>query len=321
MTIRSYSISQPNEAKTGLQHIKAHDNIWVDLTNANSEEETAVESRYGVNIINEFESRSLEDSAKFFIENQNIYLGISIPARFEGQKPSQLGHKRSFLGFIVTAKTLITFHETALRALEVGSSRSNTRLVGVTSPQDALLVMLESIIERQADLLSKIGFELDTVSLPTLADKKIVKAEPRLKKLGQLGAALALCRDCLSDLGRLFNYLLPIAGEKAFDAKKLKSYLADVTNLQRQYEAQSSDLTFLLDATLGLISARQSKALNFIAVVTLLFAPPTLIAGIFGMNFGNWKFFDLPHGHEISFALMLLSGVFVLGIAKIARLF
>lgn len=321
MTIRSYRINHTGEANTGIEHIGAPDNIWIDLTAPNKDEEIAIETRFGIDIVNEFESRNLEDSAKFFIEHQNMYLGISIPARYDGQKLNQLGHKRSYLGFIITPKTLITFHETALRALETGSSRASTRLLGVTNPNDALLVMIEAIIERQADILSKIGFELDNVSLPTLADKRIVKAEPRLKKLGALGAGLALSRDCLSDLGRMLNFILPLAGERNFDARRIKTLLADVVTLQRQYEAQSNDLTFLLDATLGLIGARQSRALNFMAVVTLLFAPPTLIAGIFGMNFGNWKFFDLPHGHEISFGLMLLSGVFVLAIAKFARLF
>lgn len=321
MTIRSYQTTHAGDAKIGIEHIGAPDNIWIDMTAPNNEEEAAIETRFGVNIVNEFESRNLEDSAKFFVEHQNIYLGISIPARYEGQKANQLGHRRSHLGFIVTPKTLITFHQTALRALETGSNRASTRLHGVTNPRDALLVMIEAIIERQADILSKIGFELDTVSLPTLADKRIVKAEPRLKKLGAMGAALALSRDCLSDISRLLNFILPLAGEKGFDARRTKLLLADVVTLQRQYEAQSNDMTFLLDATLGLIGARQSRALNFMAVVTLLFAPPTLIAGIFGMNFGNWKFFDLPHGHEISFGLMLLSGVFVLAIAKFARLF
>ena len=105
--------------------------------------------------------------------------------------------------------------------------------------------------------------------------------------------SLALSRDCLVDLGRAINFLLQKATEHNLDSKKLKSFLLDISTLQRQCEAQSNDLTFLLDATLGLVGARQSRALNFMAVVTLLFAPATLISSIFGMNSVSYTHLDV----------------------------
>lgn len=321
MPIKSYQLSFPDAPKHGIENIQSLENFWIDVQNPNTTEEKAIETRFGIDIISEYEARTLEDSSKFYVENNNLYLGISIPARKQNISENQIGHRRSYLGFVLAPKTLITIHEAPLRALEVGKSRSSTRLLGVKSAQETLLIILESIIERQADFLAKIGLELDSVSLPQISSRQIIKGEARLIKLGHLGAQLALCRDCLSDMGRAFNYLISISGEFGLDAKKMRGLGIDVLTLQRQCEAQSNDLTFVLDATLGLIGARQSKALNFMAIVTLLFAPATLISSIFGMNFVNWHFLSNPNGLFIAIGSMAISAILVLAIAKYAKLF
>lgn len=321
MPIKSYQLKSPEIAMEGIENIQSLENFYIDVQNPSKEEEKAIETRFGIDIISEYEARTLEDSSRFYIENNNIYLGISTPARAQATKENQIGHRRSYIGFVLTQRTLITIHEAALRALEVGNTRSSTRLIGAKSPQDALLIIFEAIIERQAELLAKIGFELDSVSLPAITTRQIIKSEARLVKLGHLGAQLALCRDCLSDIGRAINFLISFAGERNLDAKKMRSLGIDVQTLQRQCEAQSNDLTFVLDATLGLVGARQSRALNFMAVVTLLFAPATLISSIFGMNFVNWEFLSHPMGLMFSIGAMALSAVLVLAIAKYAKLF
>lgn len=321
MTIKCYQSKSPDKILEGIENIQNLDNIWIDIIAPTKEEEKSVETRFGIDIINEYEMRALEDSSRFYEENGHLYLGISIPSRLAKTPENQIGHKRSYLGFVLTPRTLISFHETPLRALEVGKNRASTRIIGAKSANDALLLIIEAIIERQSELLARIGIELDVVSLPAIADRRILKAEPRLRKLGALGANLALSRDCLVDLGRAINFLLQKATEHNLDAKKLKSFLLDISTLQRQCEAQSNDLTFLLDATLGLVGARQSRALNFMAVVTLLFAPATLISSIFGMNFGHWDFLNTPHGLQYALLAMGGSAILVLAIAKYAKLF
>jgi magnesium transporter len=311
----------PEVANIGIENIQSLDNIWIDILNFTKDEETAIETRFGIDLISETQMRNLEDSSRFYQEDGNLYLGISIPARLENIPLGQLGHKRSYLGFVLTPRTLLTFHEAQLRALEVGKSRANTRINGARNSNDVLLLILEAIIERQSEILARIGIELDGVSLPAIAEKRIIKAEQRLRKLGAMGAAIALSRDCLSDLVRAINFLIANIGVHNIDGKKLRGFLQDLSTLQRQSEAQSSDLTFLLDATLGLVGARQSSALNFMAVVTLLFAPATLISSIFGMNFGHWQFLESANGLLISLGAMGLSAILVLAIAKYAKLF
>lgn len=330
MSVFIYRKSQPNLPLTDIsqftaKEISKSDLLWIDLYCPTKAEEETIETELKIDIITEEEQRGMEESASFFEESGNIYLDIDVPARI-GAKPyimptEPANYQRANLSFVLTPDCLVSFRNHAFRALEVGSSRASARLEGIKTPSAALIAIVEAIIERQADLLASLGREVDLISVPVLAQRHLLKAEPRLKKLGALGAQLALCRDCLYDLRRMLHFLSAHQGIYEFNKPRLGEIREDIGALQRNCEAQSNDLTFLLDATLGLVGARQSRALNFMAIVTLLFAPPTLISSIFGMNFSHWTFFQNPQGHLISFGLMALSALIVVGIARLARLF
>ena len=47
----------------------------------------------------------------------------------------------------------------------------------------------------------------------------------------------------------------------------------------------SQKITFLLDATLGMINIEQSNIIKIFSIAAGVFLPPTLIASIYGMNF------------------------------------
>ena len=47
----------------------------------------------------------------------------------------------------------------------------------------------------------------------------------------------------------------------------------------------SDKITFLLDATLGMINIEQNAIIKIFSVAAVAFLPPTLVASIYGMNF------------------------------------
>ena len=83
----------------------------------------------------------------------------------------------------------------------------------------------------------------------------------------------------------------------------------DVTSLSEHASFLSDNLTFLLDASLGLISIEQNAAMKLFSWAAVVFLPPTLIAGIFGMNFHYMPELNWPYGYPLSLALMLVSAV------------
>jgi magnesium transporter len=114
-------------------------------------------------------------------------------------------------------------------------------------------------------------------------------------------------------MNRMLSFL---AGSKRLNeaaAQDSRNHVAslttDVTSLSEHASFLSDNLTFLLDASLGLISIEQNAAMKLFSWAAVVFLPPTLIAGIFGMNFHympelNWHF-----GYPLSLALMLATAV------------
>ena len=67
--------------------------------------------------------------------------------------------------------------------------------------------------------------------------------------------------------------------------QRLKSIAKDVSSLNEFSTHLTDKVQFLLDATLGLINIAQNSLIKVLTIVSIVGIPPTLIAGIYGMNF------------------------------------
>jgi magnesium transporter len=66
---------------------------------------------------------------------------------------------------------------------------------------------------------------------------------------------------------------------------------------------------FQLDATLGMINIDQNNILKIFSVVTVFLLPPSVIGGIFGINFAYIPTLDAPWGFAAAVGLMVASAV------------
>jgi magnesium transporter len=90
---------------------------------------------------------------------------------------------------------------------------------------------------------------------------------------------------------------------------QFKTLSRDVVSLSDHASFLSNKITFLLDATLGMINIEQNNIIKLFSVVAVVFLPPTLIASIYGMNFELMPELDWPFGYPLALALMLVSAV------------
>jgi len=98
--------------------------------------------------------------------------------------------------------------------------------------------------------------------------------------------------------------------EKGADLRHhLASLTTDSTSLGEHASFLSDNLQFLLDASLGLISIEQNAAMKLFSWAALVFLPPTLIAGIFGMNFHYMPELDWKWGYPASLIAIAASAV------------
>ena len=88
-----------------------------------------------------------------------------------------------------------------------------------------------------------------------------------------------------------------------------KAVLADLSSLSDHASFLSSKIGFLLDATLGMINNEQNAIIKILSVAALVFLPPTLVAGVYGMNFEVMPELKWAQGYPFALGLMLVAAV------------
>jgi magnesium transporter len=79
----------------------------------------------------------------------------------------------------------------------------------------------------------------------------------------------------------------------------------DVSSLNDHASFLANKITFLLDATLGMVTLEQNNVIKIFSVVAVVFLPPTLVATVYGMNFAIMPELHWTYGYPIALAMML----------------
>jgi magnesium transporter len=101
---------------------------------------------------------------------------------------------------------------------------------------------------------------------------------------------------------------------------KLNVLIKDISSLLNHTNFSFERLEYLQNTVLGLINLDQNKIMKVLTFVSLLFMPPTLISGIFGMNVGL-PIFDSKWDFLFIVGIMLVSVLVASYVFKRHKLF
>ena len=101
--------------------------------------------------------------------------------------------------------------------------------------------------------------------------------------------------------------MLPIV--IGFDPRESAAYHVCCQSIIEHASFLTQKVTFLLDATLGLINIEQNAIIKIFSVAAVVFLPPTLIASIYGMNFHFMPELSWPLGYPLALLLMVISAI------------
>jgi magnesium transporter len=188
--------------------------------------------------------------------------------------------------------------------------------------RDALTVLvrlLDAIIDRLADELENSGREIEATSNQIFHKETNERRIPAarltalLTRIGRAQALLAKIRYTAVTTNRLLSFLGGSARLHQPDGEAARNHVTslttDVTSLIDHSSFLNDNLTFLLEASLGLISVEQNAGMKLFSWVALVFLPPTLVAGVYGMNFDRMPELHWIHGYPWALALMVASAV------------
>jgi magnesium transporter len=273
--------------------------------------------------------QAIELSSRLYEENGMLFMTATVLTKADTNSPQS-----SAITFILAAEKLITLRYADSAAFAAFRTRREANLQRYQTSYQFMGGLIDAMIERIADILEGVVVNLDRISLkvfdaeapdgtsqwenqPRKRRGKSRKARQRdfveiVRRIGGVSDLVSRVRESLVSFVRLVTFFREVRQGDAAARDSLvhsKSVIADLGSLSDHASFLSSKVSFLLDATLGMINNEQNAIIKILSVAALVFLPPTLVAGIYGMNFEFMPELKWAHGYLFALVLMIISAV------------
>jgi magnesium transporter len=287
---------------------------WIDLEEPTHEEEQLVERCIKVDVPTQAEMAEIEPSSRLYEKNGALYMTVSALRGVDETHPSTTP-----IGFVLAGKRLVTIRYATPKPVRTFENHARRDPELVRDGPTALVRLLDSIIDRLADEIERVSATMETLSHEIFQEQQDERRIPAarltalLTRIGRTQTLLTKIRYSAVSMLRMLSFFGGSNLVHEESNKELRHHVTslttDVTSLSEHASFLSDNLTFLLDASLGLISIEQNAAMKLFSWAAVVFLPPTLIAGIFGMNFHYMPELGWHFGYPLSLAVMLISAV------------
>jgi magnesium transporter len=287
---------------------------WVDLEEPTADEESLVERCVRLDVPTEDEMAEIEPSSRLYERNGALYMTVSVLYGVQEGDP-----RTTPISFVLTPDRLVTVRYATPKPVRNFSDHARRDPELVRDAPTALVRMLDAIIDRLADELEGIATDFEDLSVQIFhkdVDERRIPAARLTALLTRIGRTQTLLTKIRYSAVSTIRMLSFLSGANRFHEEAqsearhhLASLSTDVTSLSEHASFLSDNLTFLLDASLGLISIEQNAAMKLFSWAAVVFLPPTLIAGIFGMNFHYMPELNWRYGYPVSLLVMFASAV------------
>jgi magnesium transporter len=285
--------------------------VWIDLVSPTVQEDKQVETLLGIAVPTREEMQEIEVSSRLYIENGARYMTAALMCQSDTPTP-----KITPVTFILSSHRLATVRYDEPRPFAIVEHKLARAAPPKISGEVVLMDLLDAVVDRSADILERIGAEVDQISHSIFEPDE--DAEPPaykdvLKALGRKGDLTSKVRESLVSIGRLLLFISNEAEGMKWPKDhrlQLQSMRRDTASLSDHATYLASKITFLLDAMLGVVNIEQNAIIKIFSIAAVIFMPPTLVASIYGMNFHSGMIeLDWTFGYPFALCLMVLAAV------------
>jgi magnesium transporter len=277
--------------------------VWVDMEAPTSEEKSWVASRFGLTIPDDIVDEDLEESARFY-EEDNGELHIRSDFLIDDNEDP----RNVRAAFILHNKVLFSVHSEDLPVFRLLRLRARRIPALIDDAKDVLLKLYDADAEYSADALESIYDALEAVSA------NVLKRNINDEVAGDALAAIAKEEDLngrirrnVMDTRRAVSFMMRARMLNAEQFEEARQILRDIDSLDSHTTFLFDKINFLMNATVGFININQNKIIKIFSVASVALLPPTLIASIYGMNFKAIPELDWSLGYPFALALMAVS--------------
>jgi len=277
--------------------------VWVDLEAPSPMEKGWISARFGLNIPDDIVDDDLEESARFY-EEDNGELHI----RSDFLIDDDVTPRNVRVAFILKDGVLFSVHGEDLPVFRLLRLRARRIPALIGDAKDVLLKLYDADAEYSADALEGIYDSLEKVSA------RVLKQDVDDRAAGDALSAIAKEEDLngrirrnVMDTRRAVSFMMRSRLLNAEQFEEARQIMRDIDSLDSHTAFLFDKINFLLDATVGFININQNKIIKIFSVASVALLPPTLIASVYGMNFQYMPELQQRWGYPFALALMVAS--------------
>ena len=287
--------------------------IWIDLLEPTREEEVLAEKLVGADIPTRAEMQEIEPSSRLYEKDGVVFMTMPVLYGITEKQPST-----DPISFILTGKHLVTVRYVDPRPFAIFTEHAETESDLTRDPMTVLVRLLDAIVDRLADELESAGRELEAISNHIFERRaRAERRNPELRlealmlRIGEVQRLIARIRESSLGSSRMLGFLSACSLMERHDghSRHVQSLIADARALDDHSDFLAENLNFLLNASLGMITLEQNFVMKIFSVVAVVLMPPTLLAGVYGMNFDHMPELKWLYGYPFSVGLMLASAI------------
>ena len=244
----------------------------------------------------------IEEITRVIPTNDAIFFGLPIST---GADDEAIG----YLAALCLPRLLITLHprsidslqavaETLQRTSVLASPTTSALVCGILVHLSSLSIQLAQRVRRRVGALTEqMDRNTDTVEIERLLSEKAAVRQLELldEESSPVYAMLKVVDTAALNLSELDAYYQVVLSNTAF-----------LTRIVERLEARLDDLhqRFVVNA-----QEKTNQRLAFLTVISAIFLPLTLLAGIYGMNFDAMPELHLPYAYPATLGLMVIIAV------------
>jgi magnesium transporter len=297
--LRQITITRPED----LQGVHP---IWVDLIAPTKKIRGWIGRRFEVDLPDPGSLTDLEASARFYVDEEghiHLHSDFLLDTREESRNVP--------VALILQNDILFTIRTEELPVFRLQRARARTRPGYVTDGKDVLLDLYAADVEYSANALEDVYAELERVG------RQVLRSHITDQEATEILAAVSEAEDIngrtrrnVLDTRRALSFLLRgrfLSEAQLADGREI---LRDIESLDGHTAFLFNKLNFLMDATDSAININQNKDIKRLTVLSVIFMPINVLAGMGGMS----EFSMMTSGIPWQLAYMaFLVGMIVVG--------
>lgn len=276
--------------------------VWIGLAEPSAEEFDLVTAEFGLHPLAVEDAVTAHQRPKLEAYDDSLFMVLKTMGYDPDGHAVSIGEVMIFLGdgYVMTVR-----HGSDRPLNELRRELEKQPDLLRQGPAAVLYAVFDRIVDDYVEVAASLGGDLDELEADVFAPGRVRNVAERIYSFKRQAVRFRKATSALTEPAeRLSGGVVP------FVPAELRPYLRDVADhlakVNEAVDGLERLLSDILSANLAQVSVQQNNDMRKISAWAALAAVPTMIAGIYGMNFDHMPELHQPWGYPAAVALMAL---------------